>query len=343
MIRCSISRLAPPANQRKSAANNTGYLRLTLGAAAAVLCLFLIAPFAVGAAGVDRIVAIVNGEIITGSELQAAVEQSGLGLFDLSPDLGSDSGAGRNVLEQLILQKIQLQLARKQSISTNPEEVLRALEDVKRKNGLATDSALEKSLQKENLTLDRYRELLRDQITILKLINREVKAGVVLGEVEINAYYVRHADRYLTPTEYHLRQIFLPFAPPNTPDVVQARAHELERRLQEGADFQALLQQHSATPDTQKGGDLGYMKAEHMLPEIRQAVLSLKPGEISGPVRTETGIHIFRVEEIRPSQPLPLDKVRGDIQSILYQERSEELYERWLKELRNTAQVDIKF
>ena len=321
-------------------ANNGKTVPFWLRSAAAGLWLFLGAPDGARADGVDRIIAVVNGEIITASELDAAAAHSKLGLFSLSPDLEADSV--QSVLEQLILQKIQIQLARRQGISTDSEELNRALEDVKRKTGTATDRALEEALQKEHLTLDRYRELLRDQIAILKLINREVKAGVVLGEEEIKAYYERHPDRFLTPVEYHLRQIFLPFAPPNTPEAVQARAQELERRLQEGADFQTLLQQ-TAVSNAQKSGDLGFMKPEHMLPEIRQAVLPLKTGEFSAPVRTESGIHIFRVEEVRASRPLPLESVRSEIQAILYQERSEELYERWLKDLRSSAQVEIKY
>lgn len=315
-----------------------------------IAALFLTAlthPMMTHAATIDRIVAVVNGEIITSSELQWAVNQAKLGLLTPIPDphqdISQEGPSDREALRQLIDKKLQLQWARKRGITVGPEEVERALEDVKQRNGILSDTALQTTLKKEHLNLDQYREELKDQMMILKLVNREVKAGVVLSNEEVRSYYQEQSNRFLSPPEYHLHQIFLPIPKPQVAQTVYQTAKVLVARLKSGADFQAIVQEYSDGPDAKNGGDLGHLRKDQLLPEIQRAIEHLEPGGISEPVRTPAGIHIFRLDELKRAHPRPFEEVKDEIQVLLFQERSVELYEQWLKDLRATAQVEIKF
>jgi len=296
------------------------------------------------AATVDRIAAIVNGEIITTSDLQSAAARARLGLLTLAPDGTASRGtvSEQEVLEQLIDQKLQLQLARKKGITVEPDEIEKAVEDVKQKNGLATDTALQKVLQEEHSSLDQYKSGLKDQILILKLVNREVRSGVILSDQDIRAYYEEHPERFRTPAQYHLHQIFIPLSK-SDPSAFDQTVRNAADQLKSGADFQTLVKQYSEGSGSNSDGDLGNLKADQMLPEVRQAIERLKPGEVSEPIKTALGAHIFRLDEILPPKARPIEEVKPEIQELLFQERSAEMYEKWLKDLRASAQVDVKY
>jgi peptidyl-prolyl cis-trans isomerase SurA len=302
-------------------------------------------PAVTWTATVDRIVAVVNGEIITASDLDTASAQARIGLLGLSSDrtVPRQAPSNREVLERLIDQKLQLQTAQKKGIVVEPGEVEKAIEDVKQKNGIASDSALEKALQEDNSNLGQYKDGLKEQIMILKLVNREVKSGVVLSDEQIRSYYEKHSDRFVNPTRYHLHQIFIPVAAADSVQTAEQTARKAADQLRNGADFQTVVRRYSSGPEVDHNGDLGTMRADHMLPEIRQAIEPLRPGEFSPPVRTAAGIHIFRLDEIQSSKPRPIEEVKGEIQELLFQEQSAELYEKWLKDLRAAAQVEIKY
>ncbi|MBI3995199.1 MAG: peptidyl-prolyl cis-trans isomerase [Nitrospirae bacterium] len=304
-----------------------------------------IQPLNGGASTLDRIVAVVNGEIITLSDLQSAAAQAQLGLLGLSPDETAPRrpSSQPEVLDRLIDQKLQLQTARRKGVAVGPEELERAVEEVKQKNGMTTDEALQKALQKEHTNLHQYKNGLRDQIMILKLVNREVRAGVVLSDEDLRSYYEEHSDRFLIPIQYRLRQILIPISDRESAPAAEQTARSVADQLKNGVAFQTLARRYSNGPEAKDPGNLGLVRADQMLPEIRRAIESLKPGEFSPPIRTPAGFHLLQLDEIQPPAPRPLGEVRTVIQEILFQERSAELYEKWLKDLRTSAQVEIKF
>jgi peptidyl-prolyl cis-trans isomerase SurA len=293
---------------------------------------------------VDRIAAIVNGEIITTSDLQSAAARARLGLLTLAPDGTAVRRpiSEQEVLGELIDQKLQLQLARKKGITVEPDEIERAVDDVKQKNGLTSDAALQKALQEEHSSLDQYKSGLKDQILILKLVNREVRSGVILSDRDIRAYYEEHPERFRTSSQYHLHEIFIPLSN-SDPSKFDQTVRDAVDQLKNGVDFQTLAKKYSEGSGTNTDGDLGNLKADQMLPEVRQAIEHLKPGEVSEPIKTALGAHIFRLDGILPPKARPIEEVKPEIQEILFQERSAEIYEKWLKDLRASAQVDVKY
>ena len=300
----------------------------------------------------DRIVAIVNGEIITLSELEEAIARMRMGLSELdSPENDNPRNLSqtdphlleREVLNQLIERKLQIQLANKRGVTAEPEEVNQALDEIRQRNGFNTNKAFQETLTKNRLSLDQFKNDVRDHLVILKLANREVRSTILLDKEELLDHYKKHQDRYAQPDEIHLRQILLRIPSPEAKEKVQKKAEELLSQLRNGTDFVSLATQVSEGPEARDGGDLGFIKKGELLPYVEQSIFRLSPGEISDPIETLAGIHIFRVEEIRTGQISPFEEVEQEIREGLFQERSSALYGEWLQNLRDTAQVEIRF
>jgi parvulin-like peptidyl-prolyl isomerase len=300
----------------------------------------------------DRIVAIVNGEIITLSEFQDAMARMRLGLSGLSlptndnsQDLGQTDPhlLEREVLNQLVERRLQLQLAYKRGITVNPEEVDQALNEIRERNGLKTSEALQQALTLNRLSLDQFKNDLRDHIMILKLANREVRSTILLDEKQLLDYYESHPDRYAQPDEIRLRQILLRVPRSQSKQDTLKKAEELVTRIRNGADFRSLAQEVSQGPEAKDGGDLGFIKKGELLSYVEKILFDLSPGEISDPIETQAGIHIFRIEEVKTGQIRPFEEVKQEIRESLFQERSAALYGEWLQNLRDAAQVEIRF
>ena len=297
----------------------------------------------------DRIVAVVNGEVIALSELKEAMAQMRFGV-DLPGSMTSPAARvhpetvllEREALNQLIERKVQLQLARKRGISVEPNEIEQLLREIMNENELYTDEAFRNALARENLTLERYKKNLEEQLIIFKLAAREVKSGILLDEKELHDYYLNHLDRYTLPDEIHIRQILLDLPEPELKESVLEKARVLLAQLNNDADFQSLAREHSHNTEGKEGGDLGFIKKNQLLPVIEKAIHGLQPGEISDPVETHAGIHILKVEEIREGQRKPFDEVKPLIRETLFQERAAQRYHQWLQDIRNAAQVEIK-
>lgn len=312
-----------------------------------------------GSVLLDRIVAIVNGEVITFSELKEAMTRMQLGLEELGPAMDSKAESlhspvphppEREALNQLIERKLQLQLAQRRGITVESDEVEEALKEIKKRNGISTDEALEKALLADRSNLDQYKSDLREQLMILKLANREVQSGILLNEEELLEYYQNHLNRYSLPDEIHLRQILLRIPQPDPPEaekeVIWKKAQEMVAQLRAGPpqanDFKSLARQESEGPEAKEGGDLGFVKKGQVLPLVEQAISGLAPFEVSDPVVTSAGVHIFFVEEVKTGQYRPFEEVKQQIRESLFQERSAKSYGEWLQNLRDAAQVEIK-
>ncbi len=287
---------------------------------------------------VDRIVAVVNNEVITLSELEEAVAEA-----KIPP---SQSQIQHEMLKKMIEKKLQLQYAKKKGISVSQEELQAALQDIKKRNNFPTDQALKDALAAEHLTLEQYKADLKEQLLLLKLVNREVRSGILIDEAELLDYYKRHPGSFSEPESFKVSQIFfrLPAdAKPSTVSDVKAKALRVLELLQKGGDFRELARQYSEGAEATSGGNLGYFKAGHLFPEMDQAISKLQVGQFSGLIQSPSGFHILLLDEKKPAQPKPFEAVKDEVREAVYQQRSDELYQQWIKDLWATAYVEIKF
>jgi peptidyl-prolyl cis-trans isomerase SurA len=295
---------------------------------------------------VDRIVAKVNDDIITLSEVQ----EKGLPLLSrIRSGRGGDSKelkkAEKEILEQLIDIELQLQEARALGMTVSETEVEKTLKDIKEKNNI-TQEALERMLEEEGTDIESYKAEIRDRLLLQKIYYFRVIASAKVSRQQIESYYKEHISQYTGPEKVKVRQIFFavdPANPAKREDVVRARALEVMERIKAGEDFASLARAYSEGPNTARGGELGFFKRGEALPILEQTMFRLNSGMVSELIRSKAGFHILKVDEHVYPKPLPLKEVEKEITDIIKKEKAQENYERWIKKLRGEAFIEITY
>lgn len=307
--------------------------RLFIIATALAILLFQGARgIASGSVVVDRVVAIVNDEVITMSDLLHEASKSGVQNQD-----------HRSLLEEMINRKLQLAAAKRSGLDVTDKEVDDALEDIKRRNNKTTKE-LETELAKEGLTIEQYRAELKEQMTLSRVFNKYVRAGIALEEAEIRAYYDRNQREFSLPEEIRLRQILLRIPDNATPVQVAAikeRARIAAERALAGEDFISLVREFSDPDAARNNGDLGFMPWDHIHPDLAKAAQSLRQGQIAGPIQTQIGFHIIKLEDIR-TPVKPFEQVKDEISNFIYKQKIENSYRTWLQSLRSESFIENK-
>ena len=245
---------------------------------------------------IDRILVILNDDVITETELLAELEQTRRLLRARRIAMPSEAVLARQVLEKLIETRLQLQLAAKTGIRVDDDSLNRALRNSARQNGLTLDG-LRQALERDGFSFARFREKMRNDIILKRLQQREVAGRVTVTEQEV-AYAL--ANRSLNQGEYLLRHILISLPEGATPEQIQqarTRAEAILERLRQGADFTETAIAESQGGDALEGGSLGWRKLEQMPGLFADAVREMKPGQISGLLRSPSGFHILKVED----------------------------------------------
>lgn len=280
---------------------------------------------------VDRVIAVVNNEIITLSDLEREE------LLRKSEGKQDD----RQVLEDMINRKLQMAEAKRAGLDVTDKELADALADIMKRNNL-DGKQFDAALTKEGLTLDQYKAELREQMTLSRVFNKYVRSGVAIDEAEARAFYQNNIKTYSLPEEIRVRQIFFRVPDDATPEQVapiRARAEAAYARAKKGEDFVRLVKDLSESENAAQGGDLGFMQRDQAIPEIQEAVKTLKPGEISTPFQCAGGFHVIRLEEIlTPARPF--EKVKDEIMKTLYEQKIENTYRGWLQTLRSDSHIE---
>lgn len=282
-----------------------------------------------GSVVVDRIVAVVNDEIITLSELQRELTKH------------KEVSDERGMLEEMIDRKLQMLAAKKTGMDVTDRELNEAMADIAKRNNM-TKQQFEEALGREGLTIDQYRTELREQMTMSRLINKFVRVGLTVEESEARAYYERNPAQFSQPEEVRVRHLVVKVPERATAAQVAAsreQAESLMARIRNGEDFLALIRGYSSGPTKEQDGDLGFLQRNQVIPEIDAATRNLKPGEYAGPLRTEDGLQIIRLEEIRTPRK-PFEKVREEILRTLGDQKLDNNYRAWLQTLRTDAHIE---
>ncbi len=303
----------------------------SFAASLALLLAYGLPTPASGSVVVDRVVAVVNDEIITLSDLQ---RDEALKKVDVQKD-------ERLLLEDMIDRKLQMAAAKRAGMDVSDKELADAIADIIKRNSMDTKQ-FEAALAKEGLTLDQYKTELREQMTLSRMFNKYVRSGLTVDEAEVRAYYDRNIKIYSLPEEIRVRQIFFRVPESATPAetaAVKEKATAAFARAKKGEDFTKLVKELSESENAAQGGDLGFMQRDQAIPEIEEAARTLKPGEIAGPLQCAGGFHIIRLEEIR-TPVRPFDKVKDEITKMLYEQKVENTYRSWLQTLRGDSHIE---
>ena len=304
------------------------------------LMLFALCATSAFAELVDGVAAIINRKVITLSRVREAEREFvAQGRFLANED---DAMRKEKTINFLIEEELVRQRADELGILVTSEEFESALTDIKQRNNLISDEQLKSLVNQEGRTWDEFSEEIKGQIKIAKLINREIRSFIELNDAEIREYYESHKEQFkAVPISVHIRHILLKVEPGDDEQAIKAHADALVLELRNGADFQAVAQANSEHASAESGGELGTFQEGELAAPYNLA-FSMAAGEISDPVRSDSGFHILYVEEKSGGADSAFENARARIEQQLYHEKSGARYEEWLDGLKQKAYIQIK-
>ncbi|MBI2375981.1 MAG: peptidylprolyl isomerase [Deltaproteobacteria bacterium] len=285
---------------------------------------------------VDRVVAVVDDDVITYSELDSAARA----LISNPDDTAKNDQIRKDVLDQLIADRLLEAQLREAKIDVSEEDVERAIDDIARQNQLSRVE-LEEAVRSRGMSLSQYRHDLEKQLERLKLIDLKVRSKVVIAEADQKAEYERRvgSERDELVEIHHL---FFRSNDASERDRALERANAARARVVGGESFEAVAREVSEGPTAATGGGLGEMSRSSLLPELLRAIQKLSPDEISPPVVTDNGVHVVKLDAVKKKEPPSFESLRGQIYQMLYQREVERQMREWVEELRSLASVKVK-
>lgn len=250
---------------------------------------------------VDRIVAVVNSEVITSGEVAERVQTVTQQLRQQGTPLPPADLLQRQVLERMIMDRLQIQFAKETALRVDDLQLDRTVARVAENNKMSL-TQFRQVLERDGIQFDKFREEIRNEILLSRLREREVDNRIVVTDNEIDYFLTQQSESPGAATEFNLSHIVLLLPEQASPEEVNrqhARAEQVLKQLREGADFARMAVAFSNVPDALQGGVMGW-RARERLPELyARALDDLKPGEVSGIVRSPAGFHIVKLIERR--------------------------------------------
>ncbi len=248
---------------------------------------------------IDRIVAIVNNEAISESELKNELQSIKLQLK--GNKMPPDSILRDQVIERLILKHLQQQLGNSNNIIVDDETLNQALNSIAKQNNISLER-LRAVLESDGINFNAYRENIRHEILQQRLRQRHINNRINITETEVDQFLAQQKSQGNSTDEYRLEHILigLPEAP-STDDIDKAkqRGEELLALLAQGQDFSQIAMSHSDGQNALSGGDLGWRKAGELPSLFAQAITTMQTGETSPLIRSPSGFHIIKISELR--------------------------------------------
>lgn len=332
--------------------------------AVALLSTVVAAPLAARQAGtsriIQRVIVKVNGEVLTQTELE---ERQIDALREKNPQLQDAKGLQDDtlrsqlaevtpaILAQAVDELLLIQRGRELGYSMTDEQFKRLVENVKTENQL-DDAGLQAALAQEGMTMTEWRQVAERQVIIQGVQSREIMSRTTLTESEMRTYYEAHRDEYLTPATVTLREIFL--AVPTSlqgsqtvvnaaeQEAIEARIQAARQRLLKGEDAATVVAEVSESGSKANGGLVGPVNLGQIDPTLKPVLESLKPGEVSEPLRTAKGYLIFKMESRTESVPEPFAAVRDRVYQRIMGDRVDGETKKYLDSIRGAALIEWK-
>jgi len=301
--------------------------------------LLLASSAALHAEIIEKVVAKVNGQIITLSEFQsrqlaaaqaARVDPSTVGQF-----LRQNNA---RILQDAIDELLIMQKAEDAGMRAPSQYVDEAIDSIKKDNNLTTEQQFQDALQHEGLTLSELRQNIERSIVRRMVMERDIRPRVEVSEAELKAEYEKtKAKDFTKPAMVNLQEILV-----KEDQGGLHLAQQLVERARAGEDFEALARAHSAAASRANGGEIGEIPEADMHPDLRKVATSLPVGGVSDPMPVEDGYRIVRVVSKTAGSTIPYEAAREKVNDRLMMQRFEKEYAAYLDELRKTAQVELR-
>lgn len=324
-------------------------------AVVAMITTLLIGGAAVGGsfywANQNAYAAKVNGETISTTEFNSFLERAKKQYAgQIGMDFNSEAGSNmlKNLKEQIMNSLVDMavmkQAAKDMGISVTPEEKDTRFKEFLKTRYQGNEEAFEKALKDNRITRAEFDTQFADQV-LLQELYQKVIADAKVSEKDVKDFFEKNQERFSVPEQIEAKHILIK-ADPSKPEEVkkaQQKAEDLLKQAKGGADFDKLAKTHSEDEGSKaSGGDLGAFSKGRMVPEFEEAAFKLKPGEITPSlVKTQFGFHIIKRGKTIPAQKRTLAEVKTTIESQLQQQKQQEVFEKWLKETKDKAEINI--
>ena len=302
----------------------------------------LSAQVACAASLIDKIAAVVNEDIITESELKESMLPF---IADYRLRYGEEGleqkmdEARQDALNRLIEEKLIFQEAKKRKVMVDDFEIQERLEDVKQR--FDSDEEFYKAISASGVTIARLKKKYEEQIMMRKLVNGIIASRVSISPTQVTAYYYGNIKDFSMPDMVRFKVLLVKPLDQETLYSARKLAEDILKRIGQGEDFDMLVNQFSQGPNTDKGGDMGYMPAGSTIPEIENAISQLNPGEISNIIETGSGFYIVMVLDKKQAGTVPIIEVSDIIKERLFQRESELTLREFVGKLKEDAYIKI--
>lgn len=308
-----------------------------------VLLSMIFAALPLLAVVVDRIVVVVNGEAVTEREIERIlypIYEQYRGLYYGDELIKKLEEVRKKVLDQLVDDRLILSEAKRLDIQIPEKDIDARVKEVSKR--FPTEAAMEVALTQQGLSLKELRKSYKEQMMVRRLIDGKIGSTIEVSPVELKEYFMKHSNEFVTPEEAKVLNILVRPKECLPKDKAVELIQDIQKRLKEGADFADLAKQYSEGPNAAEGGDMGNVKKGDLLPEIEKVVFALKPGEVSGIVKTSMGYHIFKVLDISERKCRDYSEVRHEIEENIYREKIKDKIRVWVFNLKKNAYIEFK-
>ncbi|MGB2600447.1 MAG: peptidylprolyl isomerase [Candidatus Omnitrophota bacterium] len=310
--------------------------------AAVGLCVLAVCSAAY-AAMVDKVIVVVNDEVVTQREFDrmfVPVKQSYEANFK-GPELERRvETARKGLLEQLINSKLAVSLAKKAKMKVNEDDLQQRIDNVK--SYYKTEEEFLQALDDKGTNLTEFKKEIRDQMLAQELVQKEVASKIVIAPGDLQELYDKNKDKLVAPHTVKVRGIMIRKPEVAGDDTGRKKMEVIVKDLKSGKDFATVAKEKSEGPYGQNGGDMGYVPKGQTLPEIDNAIFALKKGEMSEMIESPVGYHVFLAEDIKEPRPLEFEEVSEFLRQQLYGKRFQEELVVWLEEKRKDAYISYK-
>lgn len=298
---------------------------------------------------VDRIIAVVNDEIITLYEFNASFEPYRRNIENTYK--GNDKEAvikqTREALFQRTIDNILIeQEAKKTGISASVKDadVMNVLQDVLMKQRISIlDFA--KNLEKEGNSVEAVKKEIRSQLVRMRLLRREIKDKIIVSDQEIGEYYNSHRDEYEGKESVRMKQLML-VLPPGADKTAKAKlkneALRLRALIMSGESFDMLAAKYSKGPAAAQGGDVGFIEKGTIIPEVEAVAFSLPLEQVSEVIESSLGFHIIKVVDKRGAGLKPIAMVREEIKTKMEDEKLDKKFDEWISSVRAKSHIETR-
>jgi len=296
----------------------------------------------------DRVVAVVNDDIITQSELDGLLrplyeqymrDYSGQTVMKMLAE------AQDKLLSQLIEDRLVYQEAVNKKLDISETEIEREMIAFRQRFG--SEAKLEEALRSENISIKDLQDKLKKQALVRKLHEIEVRSKVVVSPREVEEYFAAHQSEFAAPEQIRITSLTIKKSDESrakgiTDEDAQARLRALQERAKKGEDFNKLIEESSEDKHADQGGKGNWILRGQMIPAVDEVIFTTPEGQVTDIIETPIGYHLFKVVEKQLPVQKTFEQSRDQIYDILFQKKSEERFTRWIEDLRKSAYISVK-